>query len=121
SCGPTDGPAWAFTITHAPPSCGPAPTGSALGITVWSSLDGAPPGAVYTIGSTIASQGQATYCPSGSGGPPCLTLTGTVTIESFRANTSAIFSYDLVDSFGSHYTWSRSAVDGWCPGGGLCG
>ena len=120
-CGPADGPAWAFTITNTAPSCALTGTPATLRINVWDSLDGAAPGTVYAIGGGGSSQGQAVYCPAGGGGPPCFTLSGTLTLDSFHSSTSASFSYELVDSSGSHYAWTHSGVDGWCPGSGLCG
>ena len=122
TCGPADGPAWTFTIINTGPMCPPfATTNAVLSLSVWQELDGVASGTVFTIGSSPASRGEATYCPAGTGGPPCFVLTGTFTLESFHSSASAQFSYDLVDSAGSHYTWRQSGVDAWCPGARLCG
>ncbi len=121
SCGPADGPAWIFTITDGAPVCAGIPTSASLSIDVWYALETAAPGTVYTIGSSFSSQGSAAYCPSGGGGPPCFTLTGTLTLDAFHEGVSASFSYDLVDFHGTHYTGSHASVALWCPGAPLCG
>jgi hypothetical protein len=122
SCGPADGPAWDFQIVEGPPVCGGIPTSASLSLSVWDWLDAAPSGSVYRIGGDFAAaQGQATYCPDGGGGPPCLVLTGTVTLDHFASGSSASFSYDLTGFDGSRYTGSHVTVGLWCPSHPLCG
>lgn len=122
SCGPADGPAWTFAVTDGAPVCAGIPLGASLSISVWEWLDGATAGTVYRIGGDFAAaQGQATYCPSGGGGPPCFVLTGTFTIDHFIANESATFSYELTDFEGTRYSGSHVSVGLWCESAGLCG
>jgi hypothetical protein len=122
SCGPTDGPAWLFVVTDGgAPVCSGIPTTASLSLTVFDGLESAAPGTVYAIGSVPSSQGQAEYCPAGGGGPPCFTLSGTVTLDSFVTGTSASFSYDLTDFTGTRYAGSHVTVDLWCPGSVICG
>jgi len=120
SCGPTDGPAWTFQITDGGPVC-TVPTTASLSISVWDVLEGVAAGTVFTIGSVVTSQGQATYCPAGGGGPPCFTLNGTVTFDSFIGHEAASFSYDLTASDGSRYAGSHVSVGPWCSDTPLCG
>lgn len=122
TCGPADGPAWTFLLADGAPMCGGIPTTASLSISVWDELSGATPGTTYTIGGDFGvSQGQATQCPAGGGGPPCWTLGGTFTIESFTSLEIATFSYDLVASDGSHYVGSHVSTTTFCPGMRLCG
>lgn len=122
SCGPADGPAWSFLVTDGAPVCSAIPTTASLSISVWDWLDGATPGTVYRIGGDFAAaQGQASYCPSGGGGPPCFTLTGTFTLDTFTSASSASFSYELTDFTGARYAGSHVTVGAWCPGAPLCG
>ena len=122
TCGPADGPAWTFVITDGAPLCGGVPTGSSLSISVWDSLETATPGRTYRIGGDFAvAEGDASSCPAGGGGPPCFTLTGTFTLESFTPSGGAIFSYDLFAFDGSRVAASHGSVGTWCPRARLCG
>lgn len=122
SCGPTDGPAWELVVVDGTPVCGGIPTGASLSISVWDLLEGVASGTSFRIGGDFAAaQGQGSYCPSGGGGPPCYTLTGTVTFDWFVSSEAASFSYDLYAFDGSHYTGSAVTVGTWCPSAPLCG
>lgn len=122
SCGPTDGPAWTFTVTDGAPVCSTIPSGASLSVTVWDGLEGVAAGTSFSIGGDFtAGQGQGSYCPAGGGGPPCFTLTGTMTFDHFISSESASFSYDLYAFDGSHYTGTAVTVASWCPSAPLCG
>ncbi len=120
SCGPTDGPAWDFVITSGAPTCGGLPAGAETTIEIGRAIDESDTAVVFTIGGS-GSQGSATACPFGVGGPPCFPLTGTVTFSSFHASVGAVFSYSLVASDGTPYTGSNVSVGTWCPGPPFCG
>lgn len=121
SCGPTDGAAWSFVLAQGGPACGGVPVGPSLSIELWAYLETAPAGTTYVIGTDFTADGVASACPTGGGGPPCVTLRGTVTVDSFVTGTSATISYALTASDGTAYTRSGVPVDAWCPGARLCG
>jgi hypothetical protein len=123
TCAPWDGAAWRFVATGAAPTCTGAPTTSSLTIELWEYLEAAAPGTTYTIGTGTSggSQGQATSCPAGPTGPPCMTLTGTVTVHSFTASGSAELSYSLTASGGPTYIGDHVTVGAWCASERFCG
>ena len=93
SCGPTDGPAWSITLTTARNTCDEVRTDGAITFTVWTDLESAAPGTIYSLGGGIGDDGFASVC--GAPGAPCATATGTVVFHVFAAGEVARFDYDL--------------------------
>ena len=121
SCAPFDGPAWTFVTSSGGPVCGGIPVSASLTIELWAYLETATPGTTYAIDTDFAHDGTATYCPAGGGGPPCLTLRGTMTVDAFVAGSSATFSYALTAADGTSYSGANVPVDVWCSSTRLCG
>lgn len=92
TCAPTDGPAWAITLTTTRSTCAEERSDGAITFTVWSDLESAAPGTIYSLGGGL-SDGFASVC--GGTGAPCATATGTVVFHVFAAGEVARFDYDL--------------------------
>ena len=90
SCGPTDGPAWSITLTTARNTCAEERSDGAISFTLWSDLESAAPGTIYSLGG---GDGFASVC--GAPGAPCATATGTIVVHVFAAGEVARFDYDL--------------------------
>jgi len=109
TCGPTDGPAFAYVVTHGTPVCGP--TSDA---TTSIEVNGDPtPHGVFAI-HRDGTGGTASFCGAGASGP-CVPLEGTVTLGEYVDGVLATLSYDLVDASGTHYPGADVHIDLWCP------
>jgi len=89
-------------------------------IDMWGPIEGAAAGTSFMIGGDFESFGRATYCPTGTGEPPCAVLTGVLVVDSFVPSDTATFSYNLRDADGTTYAADHVSVDTWCEGHPLC-
>ena len=119
-CGPSDGPAWTFTLTTARTSCAEVRTDGAITISIWTALEGAMADTTYAVGGGVTG-GQASVC--GAPGAPCATMMGTVVVHSFTTSGVALFDYDLRAADGRRFAETNIAVTPWwCDvTGPICG
>lgn len=113
SCGPADGPAWAFTLTRSPIACESEPADGVLLFEIWHELNTAPSERTYTLRNDFAGDGQARVC-LGGGGAPCDVMTGTVTIHGFATGEVTTFDYDLVTPDGLRFSATNVEGTTWC-------
>ena len=113
SCGPADGPAWAFTLTRGAIACEAEPTDGSVRFEIWHDLNTAPSARAYELREDFSGDGQARICTGGIGAP-CVAATGTVTVHFFVTSDTTNFDYDLRTADGRRFVQSNVEGATWC-------
>ncbi len=112
-CGPTDGPAWTFTLTTSRASCDETRTDGSIVISVWSALDGISAPTTFQLTSDFTGDGHAEIC--GMPGEPCSLATGTIVIDTFAPSEVARFDFDVTTADGRRFAETDLEIAAfWC-------
>ena len=113
TCGPTDGPGWAFTLTPSAIACEAEPPRGAVIFEIWHELNSAPAEQTYTLRNDFGGDGRARICSSDPRAP-CDAATGTVTIHGFATGEITTFDYEFLAEDGIRYSGANVEGTTWC-------
>lgn len=112
-CGPTDGPAWFFSLTHGAYGCEDELSGvERLEFAIWSQLDGAAP-RTYELRGDGPSVGYASLCDAAG---DCQSASGTIEVISFSSSGTALLAFDLQVDGGARLVQTNVSIAAphWC-------